>query len=76
LRNVIERALILEKTREIRRPACPISRSKRACKRPPSVQTAPDETLDDALARLERELITHALEQHDFNLTRARNILN
>jgi transcriptional regulator with PAS, ATPase and Fis domain len=30
-------------------------------------QAAPDESLDDALARLERELITHVLEQNDFN---------
>ena len=32
---------------------------------------APDESLDDALARLERELITSVLEQNNFNLTRA-----
>ena len=35
------------------------------------MQPAPGESLDDALARIERELITSALEQSDFNLTRA-----
>ena len=35
------------------------------------MQPAPGESLDDALAALERELITGVLEQNDFNLTRA-----
>jgi len=34
-------------------------------------QVALDESLNDALARTERELISGAMEQNDFNLTRA-----
>jgi len=33
--------------------------------------TAPDESLDAALERLERELVQSALEQNNFSLTRA-----
>ena len=75
LRNVIERALILEKTREIQPSSLPDFQVEARLQKAPLLQTAPDETLDDALARLERELITHALEQHDFNLTRAAEYL-
>jgi len=71
LRNVIERALILEKTREIQPSSLPDFLVEARLQKVPLLQPAPDESLDDALARLERELITHALEQHDFNLTRA-----
>jgi DNA-binding NtrC family response regulator len=75
LRNVIERALILEKTREIQPSSLPDFQVEARLQKAPLLQPAPDETLDDALARLERELITHALEQHDFNLTRAAEYL-
>ncbi len=75
LRNVIERALILEKTREIQPSSLPDFRVEVRWQKAPLPQPAPDESLDDALARLERELITHALEQHDFNLTRAAEFL-
>jgi DNA-binding NtrC family response regulator len=75
LRNVIERALILEKTREIQPSSLPDFQVEARLQKAPLLQTAPDETLDDALARLERELITHALEQYDFNLTRAAEYL-
>ena len=37
----------------------------------PAIHPAPGESLDDALARIEGELITGALEQSGFNLTRA-----
>jgi DNA-binding NtrC family response regulator len=75
LRNVIERALILEKTREIQPSSLPDFQVEARLQKAPLLQPAPDETLDDALARLERELITHALEQYDFNLTRAAEYL-
>ena len=39
-------------------------------KKAPPIHPALDESLDDALARIERELITGALEQNNFNLTR------
>ena len=76
LRNVIERALILEKTREIQPSSLPDFQVEARLQKAPLLQSAPGESLDDALARMERELITHALEQYDFNLTRAAECLN
>jgi DNA-binding NtrC family response regulator len=73
LRNVIERALILETTQEIQASSLPdFQVETRLQKTPPtaSAQAAPNESLDDALARLERELITSVLEQNNFNPTR------
>jgi DNA-binding NtrC family response regulator len=75
LRNVIERALILEKAREIQPSSLPDFQLEARLQKAPLLQPAPDESLDDALARLERELITRALEQHDYNLTRAAECL-
>ncbi|MGA3265909.1 MAG: sigma-54 dependent transcriptional regulator [Verrucomicrobiota bacterium] len=73
LRNVVERALILETSHEIQASSLPDfqvdSRLQKAA--PAPVQLAADESLDDTLARLERELISQALEQCDFSLTRA-----
>ena len=71
LRNVMERALILERTREIQPSSLPDFQVEARLQKAPLLQPTPDESLDDALARLERELITQALEQYDFNLTRA-----
>jgi transcriptional regulator with PAS, ATPase and Fis domain len=70
LRNAIERALILETTAEIQTSSLPDFQVETRLQKTTSPQAAPDESLDDALARLERELVTHALEQNDFNLTR------
>ena len=39
------------------------------------IAVAPDESLDSALERLERELIQNMLEQNNFNLTRAAEAL-
>jgi DNA-binding NtrC family response regulator len=75
LRNVIERALILEKTREIQPSSLPDFQIETRLQKATLLQSAPDESIDDALARLERELITHALEQHGFNLTRTAECL-
>ena len=75
LRNVIERALILETTREIQPSSLPDFHVEKRLQKTPHFQLALDESLDDALARSERELITRALEQHDFNLTRAAEYL-
>ena len=70
LRNVIERALILETTREVQPSSLPdFSVESRLQKNAP-VAVAPDESLDLALERLERELIQNLLEQNNFNLTR------
>jgi DNA-binding NtrC family response regulator len=72
LRNVVERALILETTKEIQPSSLPDFRIEaRLQKTPTAMHPAPGESLDDALARIEGELITSALEQSGFNLTRA-----
>jgi transcriptional regulator with PAS, ATPase and Fis domain len=71
LRNVIERALILETTREIQPSSLPDFQVETRLQKAAPPQAAPDESLDDALARLERELITHALAENDSSLTRA-----
>jgi DNA-binding NtrC family response regulator len=73
LRNVIERALILETTHEIQPSSLPDFQVESRLQKTsaPHLQLASDESLDDALSRLERELINSALERHDFSLTRA-----
>ncbi len=70
LRNVIERALILETTHEIQASSLPDFQVETRLQKTAPTQATPDESLDDALARLERELITNVLEQNNFNLTR------
>jgi DNA-binding NtrC family response regulator len=75
LRNAIERALILETAREIQPASLPGFQVEARLQKPAAGRAAPDESLDDALARLERELITSAMEQNDFNLTRAAESL-
>jgi len=71
LRNVIERALILETDREIQPSNLPDFQVEARLQKASPVQLAGDESLDDALARTERELINSALEQNNFSLTRA-----
>jgi DNA-binding NtrC family response regulator len=71
LRNAIERALILETAHEIQPSSLPDFQIEARLARSAPIQPAPDESLDDALMRIERELIAGALEQSDFNLTRA-----
>jgi DNA-binding NtrC family response regulator len=75
LRNAIERALILETTPEIQPASLPDFQVETRLQKTSSPQPAPDETLDDALARIEREIITAALAQNSFNLTRAAESL-
>jgi len=72
LRNVIERALILETTHEVQPSSLPDFQVETRLQKTTATatQAAPNESLDDALARLERELITSVLEQNDFNPTR------
>jgi DNA-binding NtrC family response regulator len=71
LRNAIERALILETAHEIQPSSLPDFQIEGRLARGATAQPAPDESLDDAMMRTERELIAGALEQSDFNLTRA-----
>jgi DNA-binding NtrC family response regulator len=69
LRNAIERALILETTPEIQPASLPDFQIETRLQKTTGPQAAPDESLDDALARLERELIARAMEQNNFSLT-------
>ncbi|HUA38959.1 MAG TPA: sigma-54 dependent transcriptional regulator [Candidatus Sulfopaludibacter sp.] len=71
LRNVIERALILETANEIRPSSLPDFQVETRLPKAPAMHPVPGESLDDALARIEGELIAGALEQSGFNLTRA-----
>ncbi len=75
LRNVVERALILETSREIQPSSLPGFAVEARLQKPGTAQPVPDESLDDALARMERELITTALEQNGSSLTRAAECL-
>jgi DNA-binding NtrC family response regulator len=71
LRNVVERALILETGREVQPASLPdFALEARLQKTGPAV-AGPEESLEAALERVERELIQGALEQHNFSLTRA-----
>jgi DNA-binding NtrC family response regulator len=71
LRNAIERALILETTCDIQPFSLPDFQIEGHLQKASPIRLIPDESLDDALARIERELLTSALEQNDSNLTRA-----
>jgi DNA-binding NtrC family response regulator len=71
LRNVVERALILETSHEIQPSSLPDFAVDSRLQKSAPLAVAPDESLDLALERLERELIQNMLEQSSFNLTRA-----
>ncbi|HUE37005.1 MAG TPA: sigma-54 dependent transcriptional regulator [Candidatus Acidoferrum sp.] len=71
LRNAIERGLILETTRELQAGSLPDFQIEARLQKNQPVQVGLDESLDDALGRIERELITSALDQNNSNLTRA-----
>ncbi|MEJ0090988.1 MAG: sigma-54 dependent transcriptional regulator [Limisphaerales bacterium] len=75
LRNVIERALILETTREVQPASLPDFQIEARLQKTSAIQADADESLDDALARIEREIINGAMAQYDFNLTRAAESL-
>jgi DNA-binding NtrC family response regulator len=71
LRNAIERALILETSRELQPGSLPDFQVESRLQKTGAVQAAPEESLDAALMRVERELISNALEHNGFSLTRA-----
>jgi two-component system NtrC family response regulator len=75
LRNSIERALILETSLELQPSSLPDFQVEARLQKNQPVQVAVDESLDDALARIERELISAALEQNNSSLTRAADRL-
>ncbi|HEX4349935.1 MAG TPA: helix-turn-helix domain-containing protein, partial [Verrucomicrobiae bacterium] len=70
MRTAIERALILESGREIQAASLPDFAIEARLQKGAPVSVAPDESLDLALERLERELIQNMLEQNNFSLTR------
>jgi len=71
LRNVVERALILETAPEVQAGSLPDFQVESRLQKISPPQIAPDEPLDEALARIERELISSIMAQNNFNLTRA-----
>ena len=71
LRNAIERALILETSSELQASSLPDFQVEARLQKDLPLQVAPDESLDEALARIERELIAAAFDQNNSSLTRA-----
>jgi DNA-binding NtrC family response regulator len=71
IRNVIERAMILENSREIQPSSLPDFATEFQFNKTPTAAMASEETLDAALERLEREIIQDVLEKNSFNLTRS-----
>jgi DNA-binding NtrC family response regulator len=71
LKNVIERALILERTSEIQAPSLPDFQIEAQLHKSSSSPVASgEESLDDLLANFERQLIGEMLERNHFSLTR------
>ncbi len=70
LKNVIERAVILETGAAIRPASLPDFNSQILRPNPAAIVPAPGESLDDILLRLERDIIGGVLEQNHFSLTR------
>jgi DNA-binding NtrC family response regulator len=71
LRNVMERAVILERSNEIRPGSLPefhIEGRLRKTDQPAAVATG--QSIDEIVGGFERELILNTLEQHRYNLTR------
>jgi hypothetical protein len=71
LRNVIERALILETSQKVQPTNLPDFMLEARLQKPGAATAEPDESIEAALERIERELIQGALEQNNFSLTRA-----
>jgi DNA-binding NtrC family response regulator len=75
LRNVIERALILETTSEIQPGSLPDFQLEGRLHKTIAPKLTGAESLDDRMANFERELITAMLEQNHFSLTRTADQL-
>jgi DNA-binding NtrC family response regulator len=71
LRNVVERALILETQHEVQPASLPGFSIETRLQKSSAPALAPDESLEAALERIERDLIQGALELNNFSLTRA-----
>jgi DNA-binding NtrC family response regulator len=70
LRNVIERALILERDSEIQPSSLPDFLLEVRLHRAEGPKATGDESLDEMLAAFERHVVASALEQNRFSLTR------
>jgi DNA-binding NtrC family response regulator len=70
LKNVVERALILERTDEIQPSSLPDFQIEARLHRTETPRAASDQSLDGQVADFERELISGILEQNHFNLTK------
>jgi DNA-binding NtrC family response regulator len=71
LRNAVERALILETGPEISPASLPDGTGAGVSQKGAAALLLPDESLDAAIERLEREIISAALEKNNLSLTRA-----
>jgi DNA-binding NtrC family response regulator len=70
LKNVVERALILEKTGEIQAASLPDFQLEAQLPRTAAARVVGDQSLDELLSGFERELIAQMLERNHFSLTR------
>ena len=68
LRNVIERGLILETSREIQPESLPDFELESRLHKGPAAKSIPGGSLDEIMAGYERDLIGSLLEQNHFNL--------
>jgi DNA-binding NtrC family response regulator len=75
LRNVIERALILEKTNEIQPTSLPDFQLEARLHKTGATKLAATGSLDEMMARYERELIASLLDQNHFNLAKTSDQL-
>jgi len=75
LRNVIERAVILESTAEVQARNLPDFAIESGLKKSEPAPGAVGQTLDEAMAGFERELIQNTLEQNRFSISRAADQL-
>jgi len=75
LRNVVERALILERTNEIQPTSLPDFQLEARLHKSEPPKFSATGTLDEMMARYERELITSLLEQNHFNLAKTSDQL-
>jgi transcriptional regulator with PAS, ATPase and Fis domain len=75
LRNVIERAVILETSTEVQARNLPDFSIESGLKKAEHSHGAAGQTLDEAMASFERELIQNTLEQNRFSISRAADQL-
>src|SRR6266550_239707 len=75
LRNVIERAVILEKTEEIQPTSLPDFHLETRLRKDEYSGAASTSTLEEALFNFERDLILSRLEQHHFSLAKTSDQL-